>query len=236
MSVVVGVRPGGRNKFAVACLYWPGKLPASLVECRVYSGVDEVAGHIVGLTGEWGQIDSLALDAPLSWSGSTNGWRSCDLELKKFAPEWFPKTWLKPSNNLPGSQVVQGPALIWSLAKETKVGTIPKIEVIETHSRASLALTMRDKKEAILGYRQRGSKVAERLSQAHKLINRFIDTGILKMETDLPHSEDAFEALVCSVVALGVSHPESGLQTQMWMGGDIRPVGTRSLAVLSALP
>ena len=49
-------------------------------------------------------------------------------------------------------------------------------------------------------------------------------------------TSDELDALVCAMVALGLAVPDSGLVITDYPGGDIRPVGKRSVAILQAFP
>lgn len=236
MSVLIGVHPGGKAKFAVCGLFWNGKLPATVFHSRSHSGVDDVLSDIVGMVGEWSSLDAIAIDAPLSWSGSPSGWRGCDLQVRRSLPAWLPKVWVRPPNTLPGAIAVQGPALTWALAREVKLGQIPEHTVVETNPRLSLAYAVSDLRHAVLGYRARGESEAAVAGHIADLTRRFVDTGVVRVETDPPRTPEELDALVCALVALAKHEPDSGLLIGEWMGGDIRPVGRRQVAILRALP
>lgn len=236
MSVVIGVHPGGKNKFAVCALFWNGRPPASLFRSRSYSGVDEVLADIVGTYGEWGDLKSVAIDAPLTWAGSHSGWRPCDLALRKALPKWAPRTWIRPPNTLPGAISVQGPALAWALAHEIKRAQLPEHSLVETHPRLALSHIASDLQAAVLGYRNRDLKPARLRAHLTRLTQRIVDAGIVRMETEPPQTADELDAMVCAVTALGKAEPDSGLVLAEWAGGEIRPVGKRPLVILRALP
>ena len=234
--ILIGVSPGGRNKFATTALFFSGRLPASIVFTRVQSGVDDVLGSVVGIVGEWGELSAVAVAAPLTWSGVPSGWRACDRTMRKLFPAWMPKTWWRPPNLLPGSVAVQGPALAWALAREIKAGILPQHHLYETHPRASLALVAGDLKASILGYRQAGTTAPQKRKHIARLLETFRDAGAVKTEVEPPHTADELDALICAVTALGAVAPESGLVVHELEGGEIRPVGKRALAILKALP
>lgn len=234
-SVLIGVHPGGKLKFAVCALYWNGKLPVSVFRARSYSGVDDVLADIVGVQGEWGSLAGIAIDAPLTWSGAPSGWRNCDLTLRRALPSWVPKTWIRPPTTIPGSTAVQGPALGWALAQEIKNGQLPEHGLVETNPRLSLAAVGSDLKEAVLAYRGRGD-AASVANAIETLVGRFEETGIARIEEEPPKTADELDAFVCALVALGRAHPESGLVLTELKGGDIRPIGRRPVAILRGLP
>lgn len=236
MGILVGVHPGGKSKFAVSAVYWNGKLPVALFHARSYSGVDEVLSDIIGLVGEWGGLDGVAIDGPLTWSGNPSGWRSSDLALRKSMPPWLPKSWVKPPNTLPGAISVQGPALTWALAREVRQGMLPEHPLFETHPRLTLAAIARDLREPVLNYRNRLLSAQRREQHIARLVERLVETGIVRIEAEAPKTADELDALVCSVVALAKIAPATGLITREWVGGDIRPVGKRSIVLLTALP
>lgn len=237
MSVLIGVHPGGRMKFAVSALFWSGKLPVSVFRARSYSGVDDVLADIVGVQGEWGSLAGIAIDAPLTWSGAPSGWRACDLELRKNMPSWVPKTWIRPPTTIPGAISVQGPALGWALAQEIRNGQLPEHSLVETNPRLSLASIASDLREAVLGYR--GRDVSDEQVDAHikRLVGRLEEAGIVRIEeASAPKTPDELDALACAVVALGRAFPDSGLVLGEWQGGEIRPIGRRQVAILRGLP
>ncbi|HET6346464.1 MAG TPA: DUF429 domain-containing protein [Myxococcota bacterium] len=236
MAILVGVQPGGKGNFAVTALYWSGNLPAIVFRARSYSGVDEVLGDIMGTTGEWGNLTMVAIAAPLTWSGSPSGWRRCDRAMMKALPSWAPKTWLRAPNSLPGAVSVQGPALTWAMAKEAKVGQLPAHGVVETHPRISLANIAGDLQGAVLDYRRRDTSSDARQAHVETLLKRLTEPGLLRIDADSPRGPDELDALVCAMVALGVAVPDAGLVIQEHPGGDIRPVGKRSVMLLSAFP
>ena len=51
----------------------------------------------------------------------------------------------------------------------------------------------------------------------------------------IPH-RGSVHALTCAVTAMAVAFPETGLITHEIPGGEIRPVGKRSLVILGGLP
>lgn len=237
MAVLVGVQPGGKGKFAVCAAYWSGQLPALVFNARAYSGVDEALANILGVASEWGDVLSMvAIAAPLTWSGSPSGWRKCDRQLRKSLPAWTPPAWFRAPNSLPGAISVQGPALTWGMAKEAKLGQLPPHGVVETHPRACLAHIAADLRPAVLGYRNRELAVPTRQKHIETLTARLTEAGIVKLDTGLPQSPDALDALVCAMVALGCAIPEAGLVMQEFAGGDVRPVGKRAVMILSAFP
>ena len=236
MAIVVGVHPGGRNSFAITALYWTGHLPAMVIGSRTYSGVDSVLNDIIGVFGEWGELSNAVIDAPLTWCGSPNGWRESDQRLREMIPSWAPRSWHRSSNALPGSTGIQGPALTWSLALETKRGTLPKHEVFESHPRIALGRVFRDLGDVILAYRKREVPKAERKKHIDTIVTRFVDAGVVKFETDPPSREQEIDSLVCGITGIGAGFPESGLVTHQLPGGNIRPVGKRSIVMLDALP
>jgi predicted nuclease with RNAse H fold len=236
MAILVGVQPGGKGKFAVCAVYWSGTLPGIVVSARAHSGVDEVLAHILGISGEWDVLNMVAIASPLTWSGSHSGWRKCDKQLRKSMPSWAPDVWFRAPNNLPGSISVQGPALTWAMAKEAKLGQLPAHGVVETHPRACLAHIASDMRHAVLGYRKRDATPATQKKHIDALTARLTEPGILRFDVGQPQTSDELDALVCAMVALGVGVPECGLVMQELAGGDIRPVGKRSLMILSAFP
>lgn len=236
MAILLGVRPGGRDGFAVSALFWTGRLPGRLIASHSFSGVRSVLHNILGIVGEWGALDAVAIDAPLTWSGSENGERPADAALRDLTPPWVPRTWFRPPNALPGAVAIQGPALAWVLALEAKRGNLPPHTVVETHSRGSLSRIARDLPASVVGYRDRALDEAARQTHRLSLVNRFVDAGIVSLEIPPPQTPEELESLVCAVTAMAVAFPECGLTVHELEGGDIRPVGTRSVALLSALP
>lgn len=236
MAILIGVHPGGRSSFAVAALYWSGQLPAMLIESRSHSSVQEVLENIIGVIGEWGDLEAAAIAAPLTWSPHSSGWRECDMALKKRLPKWAPTSWLRSPNALPGAVAVQGPALTWAMAYEVKRGLLPEHAVMETHPRASLAAVAPDLKTALVGYRKRDATAGTRQKHIDALLERFVDSGIVQLENVRPTSPDELDAVVCAVTALARAFPDCGLLTEEMPGASIRPVGRRSLVVLTALP
>jgi predicted nuclease with RNAse H fold len=234
--ILVGVSPGGHNKFAATTLFFNGHMPAAIISTKVKSGVDDVLADVVGLVGEWGELSAVAIAAPLTWAGVPSGWRGCDLTMRKLLPAWVPRTWWRPPNVLPGAIAVQGPALAWALAREIKGGILPQHRLYETHPRTSLALIAGDLKASILGYRQMGTTIAQKRKHIVRLFEAFTDAGVVKAEVEPPNSADELDALICALTALGAVAPESGLVVHELEGGEIRPVGKRQLAVLKALP
>ncbi len=236
MSVVMGVHPGGRSSFAICGLFWSGRLPALFFSSRSYSCVQEVLDNIVGVSGEWGQIVGIAVDAPLTWSATSGGMRGCDKKLRAHVPTWVPNSWVRAPNAQPGAATIQGPALVWSLAHEAKRGLLELPFFYEGHARASLALIAPDLREAVLGYRKRGVDAPTRRKYAHRLVERTIESGIVRLEAPRPTTAGELDALICAVTALGTVHPESGLVIRELTGDIIRPVGKRSLHIIDALP
>jgi hypothetical protein len=236
MSVLIGVHPGGRMKFAVCALFWSGKLPVSVFRARSYSGVDDVLADIVGVQGEWGSLAGIAIDAPLTWSGAPSGWRACDLALRNGLPSWVPKTWIRPPTTIPGAISVQGPALGWALAQEIKNGQLPEHGLVETNPRLSLACIASDLRDAVLGYRSRDISDDEVAAHIKRLVGRLEETGIIRIDAEPPSTPDELDALACAVVALARAYPDSGLLLGEWQGGDIRPIGRRPVAILRGLP
>jgi hypothetical protein len=236
MPILIGAHPGGKNSFAVCALFWPGKLPAMLVGVRSYSGVDAVLKDIVGVFGEWGDLTAAGIAAPLSWSGTPNGWRECDLELKKLVPEWAPKSWSRSPNALPGTIGVQGPALTWGMAYETKRGLLPEHKVFECVPRVSLSRIAPEERAAVVGYRNKDVGGAAKKKHVEKLVERFVDSGVVKLEVNAPVIPEELDALVAAVSVLAVTHDETGILTRTLDGGEIRPVGKRQLVILDALP
>ena len=236
MPILVGAHPGGRNSFAVSALFWTGRLPAMLIGSRAYSGVDAVLNDIMGTFGEWGELSAAAIDSPLTWSGSPNGWRECDRELKRYIPQWVPRTWHRSPNALPGAIGIQGPALTWSLAVEAKRGNIPVHTVVEAHSRISMARVMPEMRKSSLSYSRRDLTVATRRKHVARLVEHLVDSGALKIELEPPSSPEQLDALMCALTALSAHAPDSGLVSHTFEGGEIRPVGTRKLVILDALP
>ena len=236
MAVFIGVQPGGRGAFAICALYCAGPLPAALFQARSYGGVDEALGHILGICNEWGGLQHLAIGAPLSWSGSPSGWRRCDRQLRRQLPDWAPASWLRAPNSLPGAISVQGPALLWRLAKEVREGNLGEHAAVETCPRIGLVHVLRERNEAVLGYRDRSQTVLQRRAHVQALVQRLTEPGVLRLERDVPTTPDQLDALVAALVALGLGIPDAGVVVQELEGGDIRPVGRRPLALLRALP
>lgn len=236
MSVYIGVHPGGRSSFAVCSLFWQGRLPAWLFRYRVYSSVQEVLNDIIGVHGEWGEISGVAVDAPLTWAPTPGGVRQSDIMLRALLPPWVPATWVRAPNSRVGAATIQGPALIWAMAREAKLGTLPLPAFVEAHPRASLARIAGDLKTPVLGYRNRKLTKATRAKHVSALVDRLVDPGMIKLEVGRPTTADELDALVCALTALGCGAPESGLVTRELPSDDIRPVGKRSLLIIDALP
>lgn len=236
MSVVMGVRPGGRSHFAISAIFFNGRLPATLFSSRVYSSVQEVFDNLVGVYGEWGEISGVAVNAPLTWAAGLGGVRACDQQLLAHLPKWYPRRWIRAPNAIAGATTIQGPAFVWAMAREAKRGTIEQPEFYETNARASLARMASDLRDSVKHYRERSISPKTRKRHVHKLIERLADPGLIVIETDQPESADELESLVCALTALGCAHPESGLVIREFPGEEIRPVGKRSLCVVDALP
>ena len=235
MGIVIGANPGGRRSFAISALFWSGKAPALLIDSRSYSGVMDVLQDIIGVIGEWGELDAAAIAAPLTWSGSSSGWRDCDLGLKKHLPKWAPNSWLRSPNALSGAVAVQGPALTWAMAYEAKRGLLPEHAVFETHPRASLTSILPDMQKSLIGYRNREVGAKTRAKHVAKIAERLVDTGLVRLEHS-PSNADELEGMVCALTALAKAYPECGLVTREFEGAPIRPVGKRNLIVLAGLP
>ncbi len=236
MAILLGVRPGGRNSFAVAALYWNGKLPGRLVMMQSHSGVQAVLDGIIGLVGEWGDLTTISIDAPLSWTGSATGWRPCDEAIRQMLPLGAPRNWVRSPNALPGAVGIQGPALTWALAVEAKAGNIPKHTTVETHARVGMARALRQARVDVLNYRQRALKTAERLTHIERLTHQFIDAGTIALEGSAPQTPEELDALVSAIVSMALAFPHTGLVTHAYAGGAIRPVGSRQVVLLDALP
>jgi len=233
MAIVIGVNPGGRGKFAVSALYWSGSLPAWVIAMRAHSGVDEVLKDIMGVCGEWGELKTVAIDAPLSWSSSPTGIRTVDQTLQEKLPLWAPKTWVRPPNVIPGAIAVQGPALAWRLAYESAQGQLSPMILVETHPRISLANRYPDLSQAIIEYGQTAVSYNLRRLHIQKMVERFIQESLLKFETPHPATPSELDALVSSLVALALAFPECGLSTELFASAEIQPVGERTVAILS---
>lgn len=236
MAILLGVRPGGRNSFAVAALFWTGRLPGRLVLIKSHSGVQAVLNTIIGLVGEWGELTTVAVDAPLSWTGSATGWRPCDEAIRQLVPAGLPRTWVRSPNALPGAVGIQGTALTWTLALEAKEGNIPLHTAVETNARISMARCLRQAHGAISAYRHRATKAPARSLHVQSLTSQLVDAGTIVLEGSPPRSVEELDAVVSAVVAMAVAFPECGLVTHSFAGGNIRPVGSRSVVVLDALP
>jgi hypothetical protein len=236
MAVFVGVNPGGRNKFAVSALFYTGRLPVMFVGARSHSGVEAALKNLVGIAGEWGELGAVAIAAPLTWSGAPNGLRPCDLALRAMLPDWAPQTWVRAPNSLPGAIAVQGPALAWALAQEVRGGLLPKHKMLETHPAVSLANVGRHLQREILAYRKPGLNVASRRRHVDRLVEGFVDAGLVRLELGPPKTHEELDALVCSLTALAVGAPDCGLVTEQLEAGDIRPLGNRPAVVIRALP
>jgi len=236
MSVYIGVHPGGRSSFAVCALFWQGHLPAWLFTYRVYSSVHEVLNDIVGVFGEWGDLSGVAVDAPLTWAPTPGGARENDRQMRALLPPWVPNTWVRAPNCQVGASTIQGPALVWSMAREAKLGTLPLPAFCETHPRASLTRIAGDLKTAVLGYRNRKLTKATRAKHVGVLVDRLVDPGMIKLEVGRPTTADELDALICAMTALAYDKPESGLVIREFPSEDIRPVGRRALVIIDALP
>lgn len=236
MAVAIGAHPGGRNRYAVVALFYPGALPALMFRSRVYSGSTDVLGDIIGTYGEWGELGAVAIDAPLTWSGSKSGWRECDLEIRDALPDWAPRSWVRPPNAIAGAVSVQGPALAWTLAQEIRSGQLPKHQVVETHPRIGLARVASHLRDEILNYRDPKATLAHRARAIESLLQHLTQAGLITLETAAPRTSAELDALVCALVALGTAHPESGLELRSFVGGDIRPVGQRAVSLLYSIP
>jgi hypothetical protein len=236
MPILIGAHPGGRNSFAVCALWWTGRLPAGVVGVRSYSGVDAVCKDIMGVFGEWGELTAAGIDAPLTWSGTPNGWRPCDLAVKDLTPDWAPSNWHRAPNQLPGTIGVQGPALTWAMAAEAKRGTLPEHQVFETNPRVSLARITPDNRAGVIGYRKRETASPARKKHVEKLAERLTDAGMVKYEVPPPVTADELDALISALSVLAISFPECGILSRSLEGGEIRPVGKRSLVILDGLP
>ncbi len=236
MSVLIGAHPGGKNRYAVCGLFYGGTLPALLFRSRAYSGTQDVLSEIVGAAGEWGGLAAVAIDAPLTWSGGTSGWRDADEALRTLWPEWLPTRWLKPPNALTGAVAVQGPALAWSLAREIRNEILPPHRVVETHPRLGLARIGEKCRDAVLTYRDNTARPEARKKAISTLLDRFIDAGVVQLEDRPPKNHAELDALVAAVVALGTAFPESGVVVSSHPGSELRPVGDRPVNILDRLP
>jgi hypothetical protein len=236
MAIVFGAHPGGKNAFALAGLYYNGRLPASLIVTRSFSSVGEAKNHIVGVVGEWGGLDVVGIDAPLSWSPDPSGVRACDVTLKKRLPGWAPRTWYKAAGSMPAAQSVQGPALAWALADEFKHQQLPQHQIVETPARLSLSIACQERKDDLLKLADRTAKDT-RPKLAARLVEHFVESGVLRVEVDTPvATSEGIEAIMSAVTALAVAAPDIGLVTPPLDGGTLRPFGTRPVVVLEALP
>jgi len=235
MSIFLGVRPGGRNRFAVSALYCTGRLPGRLILSKSCTGVEEVLIQVLGVAGEWGELTAGAVEAPLSWSGSPTGRRDADDLIHKKVPAWAPSTWFRSPNATPGSVAIQGPALTWALAYEVKNGDMPKHEMYETHPRASLALCMRDLKEAVVGYRDPKTTAKDKHAHIARIVARLVDAGAVAPEIALPATAPELDAMVAAITVMGATMPDTGLVTHRFVGGGIRPLGNRSIIILDGL-
>jgi hypothetical protein len=236
MPILLGVRPGGRDGFAVAAIFTEGRLPGRLILSDTLSGVRAVLDRILGVIGEWGELTAAAIDAPLSWSGSPTGRREGDELLQNLVPDWVPKNWFPSPNAMQGAVAIQGPALAWAMAAEAKQKNLPTHEIYETHPRASLARTLRTEREAILAYRDRDIPTADRTAHVRRILGCLLDAGVLVIETSTPETPVELEATVCAVTAMAVAFPNAGFAVHELGGGEIRPVGRRQIIVLGGLP
>jgi predicted nuclease with RNAse H fold len=207
-----------------------------LFNYRVYSSVQEVLDDIVGVYGEWGDISGVAVDAPLTWAAAPGGVRESDIQLRALLPGWAPNTWVRAPNSQVGASVIQGPALVWAMAREAKLGTLPLPAFYEAHPRASLVRIAGDLRDAVLGYRNRKLAAAAQAKHVGTLVDRLVNPGILKLEVGKPKTSDELDALMCAMTALACGAPECGLVVRELPAEQIRPVGERSLMILDALP
>jgi hypothetical protein len=231
--LVFGVTPGARGGMALASLFWQGKSPASLIVMASVGTIDEALGRIIGTTGEWGELNAVAIAAPLTWAGTPKGTRPVDIELRKKLPKWAPRTWVRPPLALPSPIVVQGIALTWALASEIRHEQLPKHAVVECHPRLILTRLWPDAKEAILGYAGKGPAIEH---WVERLVAAFTDSGLVRIESEPPKTPVELEAMVAAVTALAIAVPDAGLVVHELAGGDVRPVGKRPVALLEALP
>lgn len=236
MAVSIGVHPGGQNRYAVVALFYTGSLPALMFRTRVYSGTSEVLRDIVGTYGEWGPLAAVAIDAPLTWSGAPSGWRNCDLKLKSELPEWAPPTWVRPPNALAGAVSVQGPALAWELTQEVKNGLFSSHTIVETHPRLCLARFAPELRDDILAYGATETSAARRLGAINKIVEMLVSRDLVTVEDTPPTTRAELDALVCAIVALVTAHPHPEWSLETFEGGDIKPLGERSVSLLSASP
>lgn len=235
MPILLGIRPGGRDGFAVVALFWTGRPPVQMIAAHTLSGVQAVTNEIMGVVGEWGELTAATVDAPLTWSGTPTGRREADDKLRALVPSWVPKTWFRSPNALPGAVAVQGPAVTWALAVEAKRGNIPVHKLLECHSRASLARTVPELKASVLGYRSPKLSRGTRQRHVERLLRHLSESGNVKFEVNPPKNAEELEALVCAMTALAIAFPESGLVAHEVPGSEIRPVGRRNIAILDAL-
>jgi len=236
MSLFIGVSPAARGGLSLATLFWNGQWPVSLLSVQRLGSVEDTVNRIVGMVGEWGELSAVGIDAPLTWSGAAGGWREVDGLVRKRLPPWAPRGWVRPPLALPSSVTVQGVALAWSLASEIRQGQLPRHSVIETRSRVSLAQLVPDLSLALTRYAS--PRVAAPTRQAHvtKIVERFVDAGLVRLELGDAIDGPGLEALIGGLTALGVAIPDAGLVVHELGGGSIRPVGRRPVALLVALP
>ncbi len=233
MAVVFGVNPRARAGISLVALYWQDKFPATLVVSRVCEGVDDAVGRIVGTVGEWGELQAVAVAAPLTWSNSAKGVRGADNALKKRLPRWAPRSWVRSPLARPSVVTVQGMALAWAIAEEIRSNQLPRHQLVECHPRFSLAHLWPEAREDILAY-AKGPKGDAASVQA--LVTRFVEGGLVQLEECAIETAGELDALVAALTALGLAAPDSGLVVHEHVGSELRPVGKRPMAYLVALP
>lgn len=233
MAVVFGVRPAPRVGISLVSLYWQSKLPATSILSMTVPSVAAAIDQIIGTVGEWGELSAVAIAAPLTWSSAPNGRREVDDILRKRLPRWASRSWLRPPASLSSAVTVQGAALALALASEIRQDQLPHHTVVECHPRLTLARLWPDASTSVVGY-LRGTKENPRHVDA--LLTQFVDAGIVNLDDHRPHNAGELEALAAALTALGVAVPDVGFVVQQHVGGDLRPVGKRAIAMLAALP
>lgn len=234
--MVLGIIPGRKGKFALCALFHKPDSPPSVVNMTSLTSVEHALQTVVGVVGEWTELSATVIAAPLSWSAACDGWRGCDLSLRKRMPAWVPRAWVRAPNAVLGTVSMQGPALALAMANEIRIGQLPRHRLLETNPRVSLALALPDAQNDIRAcFAQAGSLDAS-AAAAKRICARLIDKRLLAFDVPQPTSPHEIEAIVAALTGLAHVSPDFGLPTAHWAGGDLRPLGKRPLVVLDAIP
>lgn len=126
-----GFDPAGSTNFGVAILLMAGNVLTVPVN-HSPTTVNSVSSAIAWISNAaGGKLMAAGIDAPLTWSDSSSGWRGQDLFLRRTYSQIANR--ILATNSLYGAVVVQGPALGLRLKQQ-----FPQAAITETHPKATL--------------------------------------------------------------------------------------------------